>query len=101
MKRKISVLLCLCFYFIACSPAPANNPTDDPTRALTSEEVAQAICWGQTRYQWQEVETTSEEERIGQIQQWHKERKSTGAIFAKELSGQCLEVKIKPAPEHQ
>lgn len=95
MKRKISVFLCLCFYFIACAPAPANNATNDPTRALTPEEIAQAICWGQTRYQWQEVETTSEEERIGQIQQWHKERKTAGVVFAGELSGKCLEIMVK------
>lgn len=98
-NQKILLTLCLylCFYLIACSSARV----DDSTRALTPEEVAQAICWGQTRYQWQEVETTSEEERIGQIQQWHRERKTAGVVFAGELSGKCLEVKPALNPGHQ
>lgn len=94
MKNNQKIVLTLCLYMgacVACSSARVN----DSTRALTHEEVAQAICWGQTRYQWQEVETTSEEERIGQIQQWHKERKTAGVVFAGELSGKCLEIMVK------
>lgn len=77
-NQKILALI-FCGHIVACTPADSSQ---EQRQELTAEEVVQAICWGESRYRWDVVETSSEEERREQLKIWHAERKKAGVVFS-------------------